>query len=207
MGDALVGHFLPNSDPMHKISIVGRGRALGLTMSLPSEDRFLQTRSALLDRMAMTLGGRVAEEMVFGEITTGAANDLERVTDTAKQMIMRLGMSEKLGPRVLGRESSMPFLGRDIGAEPDYSDEMAHEIDDEIRRIIERRPRACPTPLMEQLDELSRLAQVLIEHETIDRDQFERLLAGEPSDTIFPPPPPAETDDDAEPESAKARRP
>ena len=137
MGHALVGHYLPNCDPVHKISVISRGQALGYTISLPREDRFLQTRSALLDQMAMTLGGRAAEEIVFHEYTTGAANDLEKVTSTAKQMIMRFGMSEKLGPRTLGRNHDMPFLGRDIGAEPDYSDEVAREIDDEIRRIVE----------------------------------------------------------------------
>ena len=155
----------------------------------------------------MMLGGRVAEELVFGEITTGAADDLQRVTDTAKQMVMRLGMSEKLGPRVLGRAGSMPFLGRDIGSEPDYSDEIAREIDDEIRRLIDGAHERAQSLLMEHLDDLNGLARVLIEQETIDRDAFERLLAGEPPDTVFPPPPPADTDDDDEPESAKARRP
>ena len=137
MGHALVGHYLPNCDPVHKISIISRGQALGYTISLPAEDKFLTTKSALMDQMAMTLGGRAAEELVFHEVTTGAANDLEKVTATAKHMIMRYGMSEKLGPRVLGRNHDMPFLGRDMGAEPDYSEEIAREIDDEIRRVIE----------------------------------------------------------------------
>jgi len=208
MGHALVGHFLPNSDPIHKISIVGRGRALGLTISLPREDRFLQTRAALLDAMAMTLGGRVAEELVFSEITTGAANDLERVTDTAKQMIMRFGMSEKLGPRVLGRDSSMPFLGRDFGAEPDYSEELAKEIDGEIRRLIEEAHERAHGVLTEHIDELHELSRLLIEHETIDKDQFERLLAGEPPDHIFPAPRPRSgSDDDAEAERPGSTRP
>ena len=140
MGHALVGHHLPNCDPVHKISVISRGQALGYTISLPREDSFLQTRSALMDQMAMTLGGRAVEELVFHELTTGAANDLEKVTHTAKQMIMRYGMSEKLGPRTLGRDRDLPFLGRDMGAEPDYSDEIAREIDDEIRRIVEEAP-------------------------------------------------------------------
>ena len=126
---------------------MSRGQALGLTISLPGEDRYLTTRKALLEQIAMTMGGRAAEEIVFNEITTGAANDIERVTSTAKQMVMRFGMSEKLGPRVLGRNHDMPFLGREMGAEPDYSDEVAREIDDEIRRIIEEghdiATRAC----------------------------------------------------------------
>src|SRR5438093_3530206 len=137
LGHALVGHYLENTNPVHKITIVSRGQALGLTISLPTEDKYLQTRSALMDDPAMTLGGRASEELVFNEITTGAANDLEKVTHTAKQMIMRFGMSEKLGPRVLGRNTDMPFLGREMGHEPDYSEEVAREIDEEIRRVIE----------------------------------------------------------------------
>jgi len=188
MGHALVGHYLEHADPIHKISIVSRGRALGLTISLPAEDKYLQTRSALLDVMAMTLGGRAAEELVFQEITTGAANDLEKVTQTAKQMIMRFGMSEKLGPRVLGRNHDLPFLGRDFGTQADYSDEIAREIDDEIRRIVEEAHDRARSVLDEHVDDLHRLSALLIEHETIDREQFERLLAGEPPDDVFPSP-------------------
>src|SRR5262245_30561219 len=133
----------------------------------------------------MTLGGRAAEELVFHEVTTGAANDLERVTSTSKQMIMRFGMSEKLGPRVLGRNHDMPFLGRDMGAEPDYSDEIAREIDDEIRRVIEEahtRARDAPELHIHQLHQLSML---LIDRATIDKDQFERPLAGEDEEAGF----------------------
>ena len=137
MGHAIVGHFLEHSDPVHKISIISRGQALGYTISMPQEDKFLTTRAELNDTMAMTLGGRAAEEIVFGEITTGASNDLEKVTATAKQMVMRFGMSEKLGPRVFGHDHGQPFLGREFSSEPDYSDEIAREIDDEIRRIVE----------------------------------------------------------------------
>ena len=137
MGHAIVGHYLEHSDPVHKVSIISRGQALGYTISLPTEDKFLTTRAELTDTMAMTLGGRAAEEIVFGEITTGASNDLEKVTATAKQMVMRFGMSEKLGPRVFGHDHGQPFLGREFSAEPDYSDEIAREIDDEIRRIVE----------------------------------------------------------------------
>jgi cell division protease FtsH len=200
MGHALVGHFLTNTDPVHKITIVSRGQALGLTISLPTEDKYLTTKSALMDQLAMTLGGRAAEELVFYEVTTGAANDLERVTSTAKQMIMRFGMSEKLGPRVLGRNHDMPFLGRDMGAEPDYSEEIAREIDDEIRRVIEEGHEAAHRVLNEHIDDLHKISQILIERETIDREQFERLLAGETEGDVFPedgstpssPEPPAE---------------
>src|SRR5215813_4130288 len=186
MGHALVGHFLDNTDPVHKITIVSRGQALGLTISLPTEDRYLTTRKALLEQIAMTMGGRAAEEIVFNEITTGAANDIEKVTSTAKAMVMRFGMSEKLGPRVLGRNHDMPFLGREVGSEPDYSDEVAREIDDEVRRIIEEGHDIARKVLLEHIDDLHRLSQILIQRETIDRDQFERLLAGESEDDVFP---------------------
>src|SRR5256712_11470202 len=185
MGHALVGHYLENTDPVHKISIVSRGQALGFTISLPSEDRYLTTRSSLMDDLGMTLGGRAAEELVFNEITTGAANDLEKVTHTAKQMIMRFGMSEKLGPRVLGRNHDMPFLGREMGNEPDYSEEIAREIDDEIRRVIEEAHETATQVLKEHIDHLHRLSLILIERETIDKDQFERLLAGEDEESVF----------------------
>jgi cell division protease FtsH len=186
MGHALVGYYLENTNPIHKITIVSRGQALGLTISLPTEDRYLTTRSALMDDLAMTLGGRAAEELVFHEVTTGAANDLEKVTATSKAMIMRYGMSEKLGPRVLGRDQSMPFLGREMGHEPDYSDEIAREIDDEIRRVIEEAHQTAHRVLREHMDDLHKLSAILIERETIDKDQFERLLAGEAEETIFP---------------------
>ena len=186
MGHALVGHYLENTNPVHKITIVSRGQALGLTISLPTEDRYLTTKSALMDDLAMTLGGRAAEELVFHEITTGAANDLEKVTATSKAMIMRYGMSEKLGPRVLGRNHDQPFLGREMGNEPDYSDEIAREIDDEIRRVIEEAHDSAHRILREHMDVLHRLSQILIERETIDKDQFERLLAGEDEISVFP---------------------
>ena len=150
LGHAIVGHLLPNCDPVHKISIISRGQALGYTISLPTEDKFLTTRAELTDTMAMTLGGRAAEEIVFGEITTGASNDLEKVTETAKQMVMRFGMSERLGPRVFGHDRGQPFLGREFSAEPDYSDEIAREIDDEIRRIVEAAHQTAKDLLTEQ---------------------------------------------------------
>jgi cell division protease FtsH len=192
MGHALVGHYLEHTDPVHKITIVSRGQALGLTISLPTEDKYLTTRSALMHQMGMTLGGRAAEEIVFHEVTTGAANDLEKITSMAKQMIMRFGMSEKLGPRVLGRNFDQPFLGRDYGAEADYSEEIAREIDDEIRRVIEEAHELALAVLREHMDELHKISAILIERETIDKDQFERLLAGEDEGTVFPDEAPAE---------------
>jgi cell division protease FtsH len=192
MGHALVGHYLEHTDEIHKISIISRGQALGYTISLPREDRYLTTKASLMSLMAMTLGGRAAEELVFHEVTTGAANDIEKVTSISKQMIMRYGMSEKLGPRVLGRNHDLPFLGREMSAEPDYSEEMAREIDDEIRRVIEEAHETALQVLREHMEELHTMSVILIERETIDKDQFERLLAGEAEEDVFveetPPP-------------------
>jgi cell division protease FtsH len=210
MGHALVGHFLEHTDPVHKITIVSRGQALGLTISLPTEDRYLTTRTALMHQMGMTLGGRAAEEIVFHEVTTGAANDLEKVTQTAKQMIMRFGMSEKLGPRVLGRGHDQPFLGRDYGAEADYSEEIAREIDDEIRRVIEEAHELALAVLRDHMGELHKISAILIERETIDRDQYERLLAGEDEASVFPDEAPAQPElpkADEEPKRQRQPRP
>ena len=172
LGHAIVGHLLPNCDPVHKISIISRGQALGYTISLPTEDKFLTSRAELTDTMAMTLGGRAAEEIVFGEITTGASNDLEKVTETAKQMVMRFGMSERLGPRVFGHDRGQPFLGREFSAEPDYSDEIAREIDDEIRRIVEGAHQTAKDLLTEKREELDRDLQ----HPARARDDRRRAV-------------------------------
>jgi cell division protease FtsH len=185
LGHAIVGHLLPNCDPVHKVSIISRGQALGYTISLPTEDKFLTSRAELTDAMAMTLGGRAAEEIVFGEITTGASNDLEKVTETAKQMVMRFGMSERLGPRVFGHDRSLPFLGREFSAEPDYSDEIAREIDDEIRRIVEAAHQTAKDLLTERRKELDRVSGILIERETIDAEQFVALLEGKAEEEVF----------------------
>jgi len=185
LGHAIVGQLLPNTDPVHKISIISRGQALGYTISLPTEDKFLTTRAELNDTMAMTLGGRASEEIVFGEITTGASNDLEKVTETAKQMVMRYGMSERLGPRVFGHDRSQPFLGREFSSEPDYSDEIAREIDDEIRRIVEEAHQTAKDILVGHRDAMNRISKILLERETIDAEQFEKLLAGASEEEVF----------------------
>jgi cell division protease FtsH len=159
---------------------------------MPQEDRFLTTKAELTDNMAMTLGGRAAEEIVFGEITTGASNDLEKVTATAKQMVMRFGMSEKLGPRVFGHDHGQPFLGREFSAEPDYSDEIAREIDDEIRRIVESAHQRAKDLLTEHRTSLGTISEVLVKRETIEKEEFEALLAGQTEEEVFgseaPPP-------------------
>jgi len=187
MGHAIVGHFLEHADPVHKISIVGRGQALGYTISMPQEDKFLTTRAELLDTMAMTLGGRAAEEIVYGEITTGASNDLEKVTATAKQMVMRFGMSEKLGPRVFGHDQSQPFLGREFSAQADYSDDIARDIDEEIRKIVESAHTRALEILSEHRERLETVSTQLIKRETIEKTEFEQLLAGASELDVFGP--------------------
>jgi cell division protease FtsH len=199
LGHAIVGHLLPNSDPVHKVSIISRGQALGYTISLPTEDKFLTTRAELNDTMAMTLGGRAAEEIVFGEITTGASNDLEKVTETAKQMVMRFGMSERLGPRVFGHDRSQPFLGREFSAEPDYSDEVAREIDDEVRRMVEDAHQTSKDILSEHREQLDTISRILLERETIEADEFIALLEGKPEDEVF-----TEDEEEAKPPEAPA---
>ena len=202
LGHAIVGHYLDQDTDVHKISIIGRGQALGYTISLPREDRYLTTKKSLMGNLAMTLGGRAAEEIVFNEVTTGAANDLEKVTSTSKQMVMRFGMSEKLGPRVLGRNHELPFLGREMHAEPDYSEEVAREIDDEIRRIILEAHEMAHNVLREHMEELHRISNILIERETIDKEQFLRLLAGDPEEDVFP-----DADPEPEPQAKPAGEP
>ncbi len=196
MGHAIVGHYLEHSDPVHKISVIGRGQALGYTISMPQEDKFLTTRAELTDSMAMTLGGRAAEEIVFSEITTGASNDLEKVTATAKAMVMRYGMSERLGPRVFGHDRSQPFLGREFSSESDYSDEIAREIDDEIRRVVEGAHQSARDILTEHRETLDTVSEILVRRETIEKAEFEALVAGKSEEEVFPeeapqaPPPP-----------------
>jgi cell division protease FtsH len=136
--------------------------------------------------MAMTLGGRAAEEIIFGEITTGASNDLEKVTATAKAMVMRYGMSERLGPRVFGHDHSQPFLGREFSSEPDYSDEIAREIDDEIRRVVESAHQRARDILTENRESLETISEILVRRETIEKAEFEALVKGTPEADVFP---------------------
>jgi cell division protease FtsH len=204
MGHALVGHYLPNSDPVHKISVISRGQALGYTISMPTEDKFLTTKDELSDTLAMTLGGRAAEEIVFNQITTGASNDLEKVTATAKQMVMRFGMSEKLGPRVFGHDHGQPFLGREFSSEPDYSDEIAKEIDDEIRRIVESAHRTARRILEEHRESLERISTLLLKRETIEREEFIALLDGKTEEEVWGP---DETPSDGAPSLTEPERP
>jgi cell division protease FtsH len=175
-GHAIVGALLPEADPVHKITIIPRGQALGVTMSLPEEDRFMMSRGQLKAQLAMMLGGRAAERVIFEEITTGASNDLERVTQTARQMVTRYGMSDKLGPLALGHSNGQVFMGRDFSAQPDYSDEIAFQIDKEIRRIIDESYDTAEDLLVRNRRLLDKLAKDLIEYETVDSEHLARLV-------------------------------
>ncbi|MGH2700322.1 MAG: ATP-dependent zinc metalloprotease FtsH [Actinomycetota bacterium] len=174
-GHALVSHALPNADPVHKVSIVSRGRALGYTLTLPSEDRFLVTRSELVDELAMLLGGRVAEEIVFNEPTTGASDDIQRCTRIAKSMVMQYGMSD-LGPLALGETESQPFLGRDIGHVKDYSDVVAAKIDEEVRRLVEEAHDEAREIVTKYRDKLDMLVERLLEKESVEKSEVEEIF-------------------------------
>jgi cell division protease FtsH len=177
-GHALVAYVLPNADPVHKITIIPRGRALGYTMTLPTEDKFLVTREELVDELAMLLGGRVSEELEFGDITTGAQNDLDRATKIARQMVTEYGMSDRLGPLTLGTKQGEVFLGRDFASHPDYSEQVAYEIDSEIRALIDRAHDEALDILTENRDKLHVIAMQLIEKETIEKESLVQLLDG-----------------------------
>lgn len=177
-GHALVGHVLENSDPVHKISIVARGGALGYTMQVPEEDHFLETRDGMLDQIAVLLAGRTAEELFCDDITTGASNDLERATKLAREMVTRYGMSEEMGTQVFGEAQHEVFLGRDYASRQDYSAETSKRIDDEVERIMrEAHNRACEV-LEARRDQMDLMASVLLANETVEGEAVEALLEG-----------------------------
>ncbi len=177
-GHALVAHVLPDTDPVHKISIIPRGRALGYTLTLPTEDRYLVTKSELLGELAMLLAGRVAEEMLFNDVTTGAVDDLERATKITRKMVCEYGMSDKLGPLTLGHKDETVFLGKDISREPNYSQEIAFEIDKEVRRLIDESYQKARDILEKHRDVLDTIAKTLIEKETIGKEELIEIFEG-----------------------------
>ena len=179
-GHALVGHALQHTDPIHKVSIVSRGRALGWTLTLPERDKYLKTRSELRSELAMLLGGRTAEEMIFGDPTTGAADDIDRVTKVARAMVTQYGMSEALGPQKFGNRSEEVFLGKDsVAGDQDYSDDIATAIDAEVRNLIDVARREAEAILEHHRETLHALAGALIEHETLDEGQLVEILGDE----------------------------
>jgi cell division protease FtsH len=185
-GHALVAHALPNTDPVHKVSIIPRGRALGYTLTLPLEDKFLVTRSELIDELSMLLGGRSAEELIFSDPTTGAQNDIERATAIARQMVMEYGMSDTLGPLRFGQSRGEVFLGRDLANTPDYSDEVAASIDAEIRRLIESAHQKAHEILQTNREVLDHLARELIANETLDTDRVQDIFTAVQPWTALP---------------------
>jgi len=175
-GHALVAASLTHTDPIQKISIISRGRAAGYTLKLPIEDRHLHSRSEFIDELAVLLSGYTAENIVFGELTTGASNDLQKATELAIKLVTQYGMSEKLGPRTFGSREEMVFLGREITTEKDYSEEVAAQIDKEVTKLIDNAHLAAQKILTERRKKLDQIAKVLIKKETIERKEFERLL-------------------------------
>ncbi|WP_239648590.1 ATP-dependent zinc metalloprotease FtsH [Nocardiopsis chromatogenes] len=176
-GHALVGHALPNADPVHKVTILPRGRALGYTMSLPTEDKFLTSRSEMMDQLAMMLGGRAAEELVFHEPTTGAANDIDKATSLARNMVTEYGMSERLGARKFGSGNTEPFLGREMSHAREYSEEIASLIDEEVRRLIESAHDEAFEVLVEYRDVLDDLVLHLLDKETVSKEEVLEIFA------------------------------
>jgi ATP-dependent metalloprotease FtsH len=205
-GHALVAWLTPGSDPVTKVTIIPRGRALGITAYTPQEERHNYSKSQLEDRLVWALGGRAAELVIFGHLTTGAANDLEQVTNISRSMVTRFGMSDKLGPLTFGRKEEMVFLGREIATHKDYSEQTAETIDEEVRRIVEIAHEQAMKLLKENLDKLHLLANTLLERETLDGEELNRVLRGE---TLEPmrrdEPPSSEPEKPAEDVAARAQ--
>jgi cell division protease FtsH len=179
-GHALVMHALPHSDRVHRISIISRGSALGWTLSLPGDDQHLANELALHEQLAGMMGGRVAEELVFGNVTSGAENDIKRVTQLARRMVTQWGMSERIGPVAMGENNEVVFLGRDLGERRNYSEEMASLIDSEVRRIVEEARGVARKVLTERRAFLTQLAERLISEETVEGDELDRMLPPAP---------------------------
>ncbi len=185
-GHAVVGRFLKNHDPVHKISIIARGMMGGYTRYLPTEDRYLWTMSQFEDRLAATLGGHAAEKLVFGEMSTGAENDIDVATKLARKMVKEYGMSDRLGPVALGHKEELVFLGRDIGAQKNYSEKVAEAIDEEIRRLIDEGYAQAIRILQDKREILDRLAEVLVQEETLEGERLERVFRGETEEGAQP---------------------
>jgi cell division protease FtsH len=183
-GHALVGALLPDSDPVHKVSIIPRGRSGGYTLILPTEDRYYRTRSMLYDEIVVLLGGRVAESLVLGDISTGAQNDLERATGIARKMIMEYGMSDEIGPLTLGRKTEQVFLGRDIARDRNYSEEIAFSVDKEVKAIVDKCYEKAKGLLNDNMEKLHLVATTLMEKETLDSDEFTALMEGRSTEEV-----------------------
>jgi cell division protease FtsH len=199
-GHALVAHVLPNADNPFKVTIVSRGQSGGHTRYLPEEDRNLWTRGQFSDMLAAALGGRVAEELVFNQLTTGAGSDIEQATNIARQMVTRFGMSEKLGPRTFGKREEMVFLGREISEQRDYSDKVAETIDAEVHDIIDSSYDMATEVIKEHMPKLEQLAKYLVENETIEVDELNALWETPPDASDESPDSPGSPEDDRGPQ-------
>jgi len=179
-GHAIVGLKVPSHDPVYKVTIIPRGRALGVTMFLPEEDRYSYSKERLESQISSLFGGRIAEELIFGveQVTTGASNDIQRTTELAHNMVTQWGLSEKLGPMVFGEEEGEVFLGKSVTQHKSLSDETAHVIDEEIRNIVDRNYSRAEKILKENVDILHAMSDALMKYETIDKDQIADLMAG-----------------------------
>jgi cell division protease FtsH len=180
-GHALLGKLLPYADPPHKVTIIPQGPALGVTISLPTEDRYLISRQEILDRVVQALGGRAAEEIVFGEITSGASNDLEHVTKMVRRMITEFGMSSDLGPMTFGNRIDNPFLGRDLARDRSFSEEVAAHIDREISRIVGESYNRALRLLRDNRDKLNEIARALLEKESVTAEELTEIVDGRPA--------------------------
>jgi len=177
-GHTIVGYLLPGNDPIHKVTIIPRGFALGVTQTLPLEDRLSYTKERAENMIAFLMGGRLAEEIVFGHKTTGAGNDIERATELARRMICEWGMSDKLGPVTFGKKEEQVFLGREMGHVREFSEATAQSIDNEVREIVEKNYRRGRELLNSNVEILHAMALALIDHETLDKDQIDLLMKG-----------------------------
>jgi cell division protease FtsH len=177
-GHALMARLLPGTDPVHKVTIIPRGRALGLTMQLPTDDRHSYSKTFLYNNLAILMGGRVAEELIFNQITTGAGNDIERATDLARKMVCEWGMSDELGPLTFGKKDEEIFLGREIATRRDYSEDVAIKIDSEVKKLVTDNYERTKRILLENMAALKALAEALLEKEVLDAPEIDKIIQG-----------------------------
>jgi cell division protease FtsH len=192
-GHAVVAKLMPKTDPVHKVTIIPRGRALGVTMQLPEQDRYSMDRETILQNIAVLFGGRIAEEVFMGQMTTGASNDFERATDLARNMVTRWGMSDELGPMVYGENEGEVFLGRSVTVHKNVSETTMQKVDSEIRRIVDQQYRLARRLIEEHRDKVETMARALLEWETLDSDQINDIMEGRaprPPKPAQPPSPP-----------------
>ena len=178
-GHTLVAKMIPGTDPVHKVTIIPRGMALGVTQQLPEKDKYMQSKKQAEDMIAILMGGRCAEEIIFTEQTSGAGNDLEKATDIGRRMVCEWGMSDRLGPLTFGKKEEQIFLGREIAQHQDYSESTAVVIDDEVKKIVTANYERAKKILQENLEKLHRVAEALLEQESLDGDQINRVIRGE----------------------------